>query len=84
MNQKQEITNGWAYVFAIIGVGWIKTFAIWYIGFLWWPTTPEKIITFPLSFFIHKKLWNENNAKEIKEVRYQCILLDVATLVINI
>ena len=55
------ITNGWAYVFAVIGVGWFKDFALWYIGFIWLPTTPEKIITIPLSAIIHKWLWKESN-----------------------
>jgi len=53
------ITNGWAYVLAIMGFA----FAKWYIAFLWSPLTAEKAITFPLSGIIHKILWQESNER---------------------
>lgn len=51
------ITNGWAYLLAIIGTGWLRAVAISYITLLWLPFTPEKLITIPLAVFIQKMLF---------------------------
>jgi len=55
------ITNGWAY--AMLGVGiwlditWAKAVSGTYLGILWLPFTPEKLITVPLALFIQKVLF---------------------------
>ena len=55
------ITNGWAYILLGIGVwtksGWISAVASGYLTFLWFPMTPEKIITLTISIFLLKKLF---------------------------
>lgn len=51
------ITNGWAYLLVAIGSGWLRGLALTYIGLLWLPFTPEKIITIPLALFIQKKFF---------------------------
>lgn len=47
------ITNGWCYIFIVLGgllhlptlskIGWS------YLGFLWLPITPEKVVTIPIA-----------------------------------
>ena len=51
------LTNGWAYLLATIGTGWVRGLAITYISILWLPFTPEKLITIPLAFYIQKTLF---------------------------
>ena len=51
------LTNGWAYLLAAIGSGWVRAVALTYISILWLPFTPEKLITIPLAFFIQKILF---------------------------
>ena len=51
------LTNGWAYLLAALGTGWVRAVALTYISILWLPFTPEKLITIPLSLFIQKKLF---------------------------
>lgn len=54
------VTNGWAYALAFTNLGLISSIANKYIIMLWLPWTPEKLITFPLSYLFHKILWQEN------------------------
>ena len=58
------ITNGWSYLLAALASGWLRGIALAYIGLLWLPITPEKLITIPLSIFIQRKLF-------MKEVRHE-------------
>ena len=51
------LTNGWAYLLAALGTGWVRAVALTYISILWLPFTPEKLITIPLAFFIQKLLF---------------------------
>lgn len=55
------ITNGWAYLFMIIGgalkIKWMLAVGTSYQTFLWLPCTPEKLVTIPIAIFIHKKLF---------------------------
>ena len=43
------ITNGWSYVFLALGtslgITWMAVAGAAYMGFLWFPFTPEKIVT---------------------------------------
>lgn len=54
------ITNGWSYCFFFIGnllnISWMKWVGGTYLAFLWFPGTPEKLITIPLMFKIKKLL----------------------------
>ena len=55
------ITNGWAYILFIIGTivgnGWLIGISTSYLGLLWLPCTPEKLITIPLAILILKLLF---------------------------
>jgi hypothetical protein len=57
------ITNGWAYLMLAFGIRlnitWMITVSSVYLGVLWLPITPEKLITIPLSIFIQKLLFNK-------------------------
>ena len=48
------ITNGWSYLLIAIGHGWLRVIAITYAGILWFPLTPEKLITIPLALWLQK------------------------------
>lgn len=55
------ITNGWSYVLMGIGtflrIGWMIALSGTYLAFLWFPFTPEKIITAVISIFLLKRLF---------------------------
>lgn len=70
------ITNGHAYILLgvgmTLGIPWMEWYGATYLAILWMPFTPEKVITFPLAFFIEKQLFqiSRNNkwlAGEIDE-----------------
>ena len=50
------ITNGWSYVFIAVGgildIKWMFWLGTAYSGFLWFPLTPEKIVTIPIAIFL--------------------------------
>lgn len=54
------LTNGWAYCFLGIGIcfdiGWMRSTASVYLGLLWFPGTPEKLITFAIAILL-LRLW---------------------------
>lgn len=58
------ITNGWSYI--LLGVGtfyeipWMIAVAGAYMSFLWFPFTPEKVITIFLSIGLLKLLFPED------------------------
>lgn len=58
------ITNGWAYVALFLGgmlhLSWMAVIASGYLAVLWFPCTPEKIITVSISVFLLKKLFPED------------------------
>ena len=60
------ITNGWAYIFIIIGtkfeITWMAYVGTSYIAILWLPITPEKLITIPLAM-LFQKLFFKNDEK---------------------
>lgn len=55
------ITNGWAYVMLGFGfyldISWMQVVAGTYLGLIWIPMTPEKIITVAISIFLLKLLF---------------------------
>ncbi len=55
------ITNGWAYVLMGIGtyfdIGWMIAIAGTYLTFLWFPFTPEKVITFGIAIALLRFLF---------------------------
>lgn len=59
-----SITNGWCYIFIILGtwlkIKWMRITGWTYLAFLWLPTTPEKLITVPLSVAIKKILFKKS------------------------
>ena len=64
------ITNGWAYIFIIIGttfeINWMAYVGTSYIAILWLPITPEKLITIPLAMLFQKIFFkNDEKTKRI-------------------
>ena len=55
------LATGWAWLFSIVGKGWIKGVAIGWLAFLWLPCCPEKLITIPLSIWLHTKLFPKHS-----------------------
>ncbi len=55
------ITNGWAYVFVGIGTFWEIPWMIavggGYLALLWFPFTPEKIVTLLIAIFLLRTLF---------------------------
>ena len=58
------ITNGWAYLFLLFGIlsGCTVLISIGtaYLTFLWFPCTPEKIVTIFIASKLRKKLYPED------------------------
>ena len=55
------LTNGWSYLFAYfglrLGIPWMAAAGTAYMGFLWLPFTPEKIVTFTIAIFLLRLLF---------------------------
>lgn len=51
------IFTGWTYVALAIGNTWWKTISGVWLGIMWMPFAPEKLITIPLAIWLHKKLF---------------------------
>lgn len=55
------ITNGWSYTLLGIGVAldiaWMQAVAGAYMAFLWFPFTPEKIVTLIIAIFLLRWLF---------------------------
>jgi hypothetical protein len=70
------ITNGWAYLIAftpLVKSEWIVWVARTYIGFLYLPWTPEKLITIPIAIWIHIRLfkYDYKTHKQLQEMLQQ-------------
>lgn len=69
------ITNGWAYVFIILGssldISWMFIVGTSYVSFLWMPFTPEKLITIPLAILLLKLFFpkDEKTKKDIENLK---------------
>lgn len=61
------LINGWAWIgFAlmpVIGSNWYTIASTTWLGILWLPCTPEKLITIPMAIFIHTKLFGPKDPK---------------------
>lgn len=56
------LTTGIWYIIAFAPLGlpsWLVWFARGYMAILWLPTTPEKLITIPISIWIYKFIFKE-------------------------
>lgn len=55
------ITNGWCYIFAAVGalceISWMLIAGTVYMGFLWIPCTPEKILTVVIALGLMKLIF---------------------------
>ena len=55
------VTNGWAYILlgigTLLGIGWMIAVSSAYMAFLWFPCTPEKLITLLIAIFLLRKLF---------------------------
>ncbi len=55
------ITNGWCYVFAAVGgffgITWMTVAGATWAALLWFPFTPEKIITLVIAIFLLRLLF---------------------------
>ena len=74
------ITNGWSYVLFGIGtlfeIGWMIAVSSAYMALLWFPFTPEKILTMIIAIFLLKLLFP-------KDERTLGILLDLHKMVVE-
>lgn len=55
------ITNGWVYIAlglaTWLNINWLKAVASAYLAFVWFPFTPEKLITIVIAIFFLKLLF---------------------------
>ena len=62
------ITNGWSYALFALGVmldiGWMTAVAGGYLAFLWFPFSPEKVVTVAISIFL-LRLFFPNDEKTL-------------------
>ena len=74
------ITNGWAYI--VLGLGiffgsvWMQAIGGAYLGLLWIPMTPEKIITVAISIFLLRILFP-------KDEKTLGVLIDIKNKAVN-
>lgn len=65
-------TNGWAYcalgIGTYFGIKQLTRIAMIYLGLLWMPGTPEKLITFGLAM-IFLKWWFPNDERTLAAIR---------------
>lgn len=58
------ITNGWAYVLMGVGTyfqsGWMMGIAGFYLSILWFPFTPEKLLTLIIAIWLLSRLFPED------------------------
>ncbi len=67
------ITNGWGYLFIILGYGFknkiLLTIGSSYIAFLWVPCTPEKVLTITIALILQKKFFPNHISDSLKEIQ---------------
>ncbi len=65
------MTNGWAYIAFVFAsyfnIPWLSTIAGSYLAILWFPFTPEKIITIAIAIFLLKLLF-PNDTKTLQKL----------------
>lgn len=61
------ITNGWSYLFIVLGRIWNLAWMVWigttYLAFLWLPFTVEKVITIAIAIFLVRKLFKKHRVE---------------------
>lgn len=57
----------------VIGANWYTIAATTWLGILWLPCTPEKLITIPMALFIHTRLFrrDEKTRKQLEDMYAQ-------------
>jgi len=79
------ITNGWSYIGLALGtffkINWLVAVSGAYMSFLWFPFTPEKIVTVVIAIWLLKLLFPKDEKTlavliEIKEkIKADCVKL---------
>lgn len=75
------ITNGWSYLALSLGtyfkINWLRNIGAVWLGILWMPGTPEKLVTFSIAIIILKVFFpkDEKTLAVIHEKRLQLIQL---------
>lgn len=59
------VFTGWTYVALAIGNTWWKTASGVWLAWMWMPWCPEKLITIPLTIWLHKKLFPRHSTSEL-------------------
>ena len=59
------IFTGWTYVALAIGNTWWKTASGVWLAWMWMPWCPEKLITIPLTIWLHKKLFPKHSTSDL-------------------
>lgn len=62
------IFTGWTYVALAIGNTWWKTISGVWLGIMWMPFAPEKLITIPLAIWLHKKLFPRHSTNDLDSI----------------
>lgn len=62
------LISGWSMVGIAIGRGWFRAISISWQAFLWMPFCPEKLITIPLTIYLHKKIFPNRSTASLHEV----------------
>ena len=66
------VTNGWAYILLALGsvlrIGWMIAASSAYMAFLWFPFTPEKIVTLIIAIAL-LRLFFPHDRKTLKRLR---------------
>ncbi|MBQ8207825.1 MAG: hypothetical protein IJZ89_03725 [Clostridia bacterium] len=70
------ITNGWSYVFtavgAYFGIKWMTAVGAAYAGLLWFPFTPEKLLTVVIAIFLLRLIFpNDKNTLAVLKEEFE-------------
>ena len=62
-------TNGWSYVFIIVGtsckIQWLTKIGAGYQAFLWLPLTPEKLVTIPIAMWFNTLIFRDEKTNKL-------------------
>lgn len=62
------VFTGWTYIALAIGNVWWKTVAGVWLAWMWMPWCPEKLITIPLTIWLHKKLFPNRDTTDLDSI----------------
>lgn len=62
------IVSGWSMVGIAIGKGWFRAISVSWQAFLWMPFCPEKLVTIPLTIYLHKKIFPNHSTSSLDDV----------------